>query len=197
MLKRLILLMAALVMMAVPVQAMSVTSAGNPIFLSRNGEAATSGEVKFVMKGNVLKMLSKDGKEEYFSFDNIDGITENAVDYSIRDVYTSNPTLHLWEIMATAGAHGKNCGYWLVSKYAEGKYVAYVSHLSFINVGYKAKEWHQLRSQLLNGQLLVTSSHTYLPPGKHYEYEAVNVDDFRVQLFWDEKVNWFGVRKIF
>ena len=197
MFKRLIFLMAAMLMMALPVQAMAVTSVGKPIFLSRDGETATSGEIKFVTNNGVMRMLSKDGKEDYLSFINTDGITGQGVDYSIRDVYTSNPTMHLWEIIATAGAHGKNCGYWLVGKVGDKKYAAYVSHGSFANVGYSTKEWHSIRSELSNGLLLVTSSHTYLPPGKQFEYEAVSVDDFRVQIFWDEKANWFGVRKIF
>jgi len=197
MFKKLILLAAAVFMMALPAQAMSVTTVGNPIFLSRDGETATSGGVKFVTNGGVMKMLSKDGKNDYLSFINCDGVTGQVVDYAIRDVYTSNPAMHLWEITATVGAHGKNCGYWLVGKAGEDKYVAYVSHVSFMNVGYTVREWHRIRSELSNGLLLVTSSHSYLPPGKQYEYEAVNVDDFRVQVFWDDKANWFGVRKIF
>ena len=197
MFKRLIFLMLAMLMIALPAQAMSVVSVGKPIFLSRDGETATSGDIKFVTNGGLMKMLSKDGKEDYLSFINCDGITGQGVDYAIRDVYTSNPTMHLWEITATAGAHGKNCGYWLVGKAGEGKYTAYVSHVSFMNVGYTVREWHKLRSELLNGLLIVTSSHSYLPPGKQYEYEAVDVDDFRVQIFWDDNANWFGVRKIF
>lgn len=197
MFQRIIFLVAAVLLMALPVQAMSVTSVGKPIYLSRDGETATSGDIKFVTNDGVMKMLSKDGTADYLSFINCDGITGETIDYAIRDVYTSNPTLHLWEITATVGAHGKNCGYWLVGKTGEGQYTAYVSHVSFMNVGYTANEWHQIRSELSNGLLLVTSSHAYLPPGKQFEYEAVNVDDFRVQIFWDDESHWFGVRKIF
>lgn len=195
--KKLFFLVAALFMLALPVQAMTVTTVGKPIFLSVDGETATSGDIKFVTKDGVMRLLSKDGSRDYLSFINYDGITGQGVDYAIRDVYTTDPAMHLWEITATVGAHNKNCGYWLVGKAGDNNYVAYVSHVSFINLGFTSREWHQIRSELVNGQLLITSSHTYLPFGKKYEYEAVSTDDFRVQTFWDEKSKWFGLRKVF
>ncbi len=195
--KRLIFFVTALFMLAMPVQAMTITSVGKPIFLSLDGETATSGDIKFVTKDGVMRLMSKDGSKDFLSFINYDGITGQGVDYAIRDVYTSDPSMHLWEITATVGAHNKNCGYWLVGKTGADRYSAYVSHVSFINLGFTSREWHQIRSELVNGQLLITSSHTYLPYGKKYEYEAVSTDDFRVQTFWDGNSNWFGLKKIF
>lgn len=197
MLKKISFVLLTIFLIALPAQAMSIASVGKPIYLSRDNETATSGNVKFVTKDGLLKLWSKDGKQDILSFINCDGITGQGVDYEIRDVYTSNPTKHLWEIIATAGPLGKNCGYWLVGQTPEGYYVPYVTHFSFSNLGYTIKQWHKIRSELVNGLLLVTSSHTYLPRGAQSEYEAQSVDDFRVQIFWDDSSNWFGLRKIF
>lgn len=192
-----ILAIFALVLAAMPAEAMSITSIGTPIYLSRDNETATSGNVKFVTNDGVLKLWTKDGQTDILSFINCDGIKGQGVDYKIRDVYTSNPAMHLWEITATVGPMEKNCGYWLVGLAPTGHYAAFVTHFSFQNLGYTIKDWHKIRSELVNGLLLVTSSHTYMPRGARSEYEALSRDDFRVQIFWDDNSNWFGLRKIF
>ena len=197
MLKKISFAILAALMIALPAEAMSVASVGTPLYLSRDNETATAGNVKFVTRDGVLKLMSRDEKTDILSFINCDGITGQGVDYRIRDVYTSNPAMHLWEITATAGPMEKNCGYWLVGLSPEGHYVPYVTHFSFQNLGYTIKEWHRLRSELVNGLLLVTSSHTYMPRGARSEYEALSTDDFRVQIFWDDNSRWFGLRKIF
>ena len=104
MLKRCFLCLMLLLSLGLPVHAMSVTALGNHIYLGHNDETATSGDVKFVIINHVLHLMSKDGTKDFLSFINTDGIVGSGVDYDVRDVYTSNPTMHLWEITATSGA---------------------------------------------------------------------------------------------
>lgn len=197
MLKRCFLCLMLLLSLGLPVHAMSVTALGNHIYLGHNDETATSGDVKFVIINHVLHLMSKDGTKDFLSFINTDGIVGSGVDYDVRDVYTSNPTMHLWEITASSGAHGKNCGYWLVGPRPDGSYLSYVSIGNFAMLGYTKDQWHRLSSELSNGLLVITSSHGYLPPGAQYGYETKYANDFQVQIFWDDKVNWFGLRRIY
>ena len=58
-------------------------------------------KVKFVSDGKILRLMSADGTKDFLSFNSFDGIY-SGVDYSVRAIETTDPTMRLFEIAAWA-----------------------------------------------------------------------------------------------
>ena len=153
---------------------------------------------KFVtLNSGVLKLMSRDGRHDYMSFTGYDG-TNAGIGYAVREVYTTNPSMKFFEIIADRGAHAKNCGYWIVGK-RDGNWVCFVSIDSLAQMGYTSGDWHQIRTAINEdgtGIFLLTSQHEYMPPGAQFQYQRKFAVDLRLQLFWDQNARWFGIRKL-
>lgn len=175
--------------------AMTFTQMSKQVYLAINESAnatAPNGEkLVLVNEGNCLKMMSADRNYEYLSFINSDG-GSSGIDFSIRDVYTQNPNMHLWEIIASRGAHAKNCGYWLVGQNGN-QYVTYISIDSLSNMGYTPQEWHRISTSVNNGQYIIKSTHEYLPPGALYGYQMQSALDLSIRADWDSRAQWFAL----
>lgn len=124
---------------------------------------------------NVLQLTSQDGKQVYLSFC---ASEKDGVGFTVREIRTTNPAKTFYEINADAGAHGQNCGYWLVGKH-HGQWVQYVSLESFVPLGYSLSEWHRLAASInKNGD------------GRF----ILNDTQMQLELFWDDDAQWFGVQ---
>jgi len=137
-------------------------------------------KVKFVCDGKILRLMSADGTKDFLSFNSFDGIY-SGVDYSVRAIETTDPTMRLFEIAATR--EGKSCGYWLVGNHIGGAWTTYVSWNSFANLGFRTDRWHDLKATIENQQLVITS------------YNGYGKMDWRAQVFWNEQDGWFGLKR--
>lgn len=145
--------------------------------------------------GGKLILTNASGSQTFLRFSAYDG-SEGGVGYSIRPIYSVNPSNTFYEINADAGAHAQNVGYWVIGK-KDGKWVNYVTIDSLAAVGYTAHEWHRIGTEInSNGEFLVTSSHEYMPTGAQYGYQRQMAVDARFQLFWDNNAEWFGIKCI-
>lgn len=155
-------------------------------------------ELKFVnLKNGTLKLMSADGTTDYMSFVNYDG-AKGGVAFVIRPIYAVLPKGTFYEITADVGAHGKNCGFWLIGK-RDGQWVTYVSIDSLATMGYTPDQWHRIKTETngdATGRYILTSEHEYMPPGAKYGYERRVATDLALQLFWDKKAQWFGMRRL-
>ena len=154
--------------------------------------------LKFVLqRDGVLKLMSRDGQNDYMSFRSYDG-ESSGVGYQVREIYSIFPSMQFFEINADRGAHAKNCGYWLIGK-RNGQWVIFVSLDSLATVGYTPGQWHHI-STVTNGdatgRFILTSQHEYMPTGAQYGYQRRYAVDLRVQLFWDQSAQWFGLRRL-
>jgi len=154
--------------------------------------------IKFVLqRDGVLRLMSRNGTHDYLSFTSYDG-NNAGIGYKIRKIYTMFPSMQFFEIIADAGAHAQNCGYWLIGKH-NGQWVTFVSIDSLAQMGYTPGEWHQISTELnadATGRFILTSRHEYMPPGAQYGYQRKFAVDLRLQLFWDQKARWFGIRRL-
>ena len=144
-----------------------------------------------------MKLTSMDGRQDYLSFTSYDG-NNSGIGYSIRKVYTIFPNMEFFEIIATAGAHAQNCGYWIIGK-RDGKWVTFVSLDNLAEMGYTPHEWHRIDTKInsdAKGRFILISSHQYMPPGAQYGYQMKSAVDLRLQLFWDQKAQWFGMSRL-
>ena len=126
---------------------------------------------------NVLQLMSQDGKQVYLSFC---ASEKDGVGFTVREIRTTNPAKTFYEINADAGAHGQNCGYWLVGKH-HGQWVTYISLESLVPMGYDLNGYHQLHSRINennSGRLILS--------------DAI----IQFEFFWDDAAQWFGVRRI-
>lgn len=157
--------------------------------------------LKFIeyTRDGLLKLMSRDNNNDYLSFTNFDGKDYNSgVTYGIRKIETINPKMTFFEITASRGAHGKNCGYWIIGKH-NGQWVTYISLDNLAAMGYTSGKWHTIQTNINSdgtGRLIFISSHTYMPPGAKYGYQSRSVNDFKIQLFWDQDAQWFGMKSL-
>ncbi len=133
-------------------------------------------EAKFILRADgVLQLTSQDGKQVYLSFC---ASEKDGVGFTVREIRTTNHAKIFYEINADAGAHGQNCGYWLVGK-QHGQWVQYVSLESFVPLGYSLSEWHRLATSINkdgDGRFIL------------------NDTQMQLELFWDDDAQWFGVQ---
>lgn len=149
------------------------------------------------MRDGTLRLTSADGRQDYLYFIPYDG-KMGGVGYAIRPIYTIFPSMTFIEIIADVGAHAKNCGYWLIGKH-NGQWVTYISIDSLAQMGYTPGEWHQIHTAAnkdATGRFILTSQHEYMPPGAQYEAQRKFAVDLKLQIFWDQDAQWFGLRVI-
>lgn len=147
------------------------------------------------MRDGTLRLTSADGRQDYLYFIPYDG-KMGGVGYAIRPIYTIFPSMTFIEIIADVGAHAKNCGYWLIGKH-NGQWVTYISIDSLAQMGYTPGEWHQIHTAAnkdATGRFILTSQHEYMPPGAQYEAQRKFAVDLKLQIFWDQDAQWFGLR---
>lgn len=192
------------------VQAADFLTPANETLLSHHGVRQNIKQVKnvkydkeklkfIVSPDSTLHLMSRDGKNDYLSFINYAGRQE-FTGYSVREIRTSNPNQTFFEINAEnwKGAHHNNTGYWLIGKH-KGQWVTYVSLDNLASMGYTLGKWHQIRTEVNEdgtGRFILTSRHIYMPPGAIYGSERRLVPDLRLEFFWDEDAQWFGMRKL-
>ena len=176
-------------------------STDKPAFLygSSNGiEMSYEGEtVQFILQSDGVLRLQSPSGTQYLSFTGYDG-SNAGIGYAVRPIYTMFPSMTFIEINANRGAHAKNCGYWIIGK-RDGQWVKYITLDSLASMGYTPNEWHQIATAAnedATGRFLLTSSHEYMPPGAQYGYQRRHAVDLRLQLFWDQRARWFGMKRI-
>ena len=101
-----------------------------------------------------------------------------------------------WEILADVGAHGKNCGYWLIAE-EHGTWTFMLTTESLASAGYTPQEWHRLESGNVDGRWVLTSSHEYMPEGAQFGYERQLAVDWQAELVWSEAAHAFLIEPIF
>jgi len=172
---------------------------GQSNFLQRNQQINLNAEgerVSFIVQNDgALRLFSRDGQHDYLSFcDYYEG--HGGDGWSIRKIELKNPNRVLFEINATAGAHAKNVGYWIIGKY-KGKWVTFVSLDTLSKYGYTVGQWHRISTDVdYAGNFLLTSQHEYMPPGASFGYEMRMATDFQAVLFWDDNAQWFGIQRV-
>ena len=152
-------------------------------------------KIKFVLKSDgILRLMSRDGQNDYLSFI---GYEDAVTTYSVREIHITSPDKTFYEINTSIGTSGKNNGYWLIGKH-KGKWVTYVSLNNLTAMGYTPWNWHRIQTNIGeydSGKFILTSIHTYMPPGAQFGYERRTATDLQLELYWDENAQWFGMRK--
>ncbi|MGN8831212.1 hypothetical protein ACTQV0_02725 [Selenomonas montiformis] len=180
-------------------EASSFAPLGDSTFLQRNQQVNLNAEgerVSFIVQPDgSMRLFSRDGQHDYLSFCNYyEG--QGGDGWGVRKIEIKNPNRVLFEIKATAGAHARNVGYWIIGKY-KGKWVTFVSLDTLSQYGYAVGGWHRISTDLdYAGNFVLTSQHEYMPPGAMYGYQARMATDFMAKLFWDNNAQWFGIQRI-
>ncbi|MGM9540884.1 hypothetical protein [Anaerovibrio sp.] len=118
-----------------------------------------------------------------FRLSSYDGDNEGTL-YNIKELYTNNPNITIYQIMVSKGAHDENHGYWLIGRY-HGKWFKFMSMDNLVTMGHTPNEWHQFESKITkDGKLRIISSH---------EQRRV---DMELEVSWDEKAQWFAMKRI-
>lgn len=153
-------------------------------------------KLKFVHADKyILKLMSRDNKHDYLSFLNY-RTKKGAQSYGIRIIKTDDPNRTFYEITATEGAHGRNCGYWLIGRYKDS-WVTFISIDHLRKMGFDPGLENRMTSEITpDGKIIFTNEHSYMPPGGRYGYQRRFAPDLRLELFWDEDAQWFGIRKL-
>lgn len=143
----------------------------------------------------VAYLMNQSKQKTYLTFVP-DRIVDGNLDFEIKDIYTTDPDQHLWEVIAKGGEEMHNCGYWIVG-WKDGKYVKFVTMKSLTGIGYKSDGRHRLSSKFYdNGNLVLTGSYPKARKGALLGYQKDTVVDFRASFFWDEEKQWFGIRRL-
>ena len=104
--------------------------------------------------------------------------------YGIWELYTNNPNVTIYQIMASKGAHAENHGYWLIGRY-HGKWFKFMSMDNLVTMGHTPNEWHQFESKITkDGKLRIIS------------YHGQRRVDMELEVSWDEKAQWFAMKRI-
>lgn len=104
--------------------------------------------------------------------------------YGIWELYTNNPNVTIYQIMASTGAHAENHGYWLIGRY-HGKWFKFMSMDNLVTMGHTPNEWHQFESKITkDGKLRIIS------------YHGQRRVDMELEVSWDEKAQWFAMKRI-
>lgn len=132
---------------------------------------------------NRLHLKSADRKTNYLSFIPYEKDVEYE-DYDVKKIYTSNPNLQFLEIIASVGAHGKTAGYWLIGRY-NNKWVTFVSYDSLQSMG--LPDWARITSEVnpdRSGKMILNVDEDYP------DYMQ------KIELYWSNKSNWIGMKRI-
>lgn len=149
------------------------------------------------LRNGKILLMCEGSNNPYLTLENNLGVTE-GVAYGITRFCTSDLSKVFYEITASTGAHGRACGYWIVGR-NDGQWVTYVSLDNLATMGYTLDKWHTISTRINannDGCLILTSKHEYMPPGAKYGYEIQRVIDLKLELYWDEDAQWFGMRNL-
>ena len=174
----------------------SVEPVGERTFLYMDtNEVWLTDDVKAVdMKDGTLFLMDRNGKRK-MAMKNIDD-AKAGVGFTIRELHVrAESGIRFWEILADVGAHGKNCGYWLIAE-ENGKWRFVLMVEDLISVGYRPMEWHLLSSEIENGQYILKSAIEYMPDGAQFQYERKLLTDWQAELVWSEKTRSFLLRQL-
>ena len=118
-----------------------------------------------------------------FRLSSYDG-DNGGIHYGIWELYTNNPNVTIYQIMASTGAHAENHGYWLIGRY-HGKWFKFMSMDNLVTMGHTPNEWHQFESKITkDGKLRIIS------------YHGQRRVDMELEVSWDEKAQWFAMKRI-
>ena len=118
-----------------------------------------------------------------FRLSSYDG-DNGGIHYGIWELYTNNPNVTIYQIMASKGAHAENHGYWLIGRY-HGKWFKFMSMDNLVTMGHTPNEWHQFESKITkDGKLRIIS------------YHGQRRVDMELEVSWDEKAQWFAMKRI-
>ncbi len=162
-------------------------------FTAENGEKVRFSYDPFSRK---LYLMSKDRTKTYLIFEPTWDLG-NQITFDIRSLYTVDPAMHLWEIIAKSGTDVlRNCGYWIVGQH-NGEYVNFVTIESLKAVGYRADEHHRLTSKrYTNGNMVIIGETQRTKKSGLWGPKKAMEVDFRASLFWDAAQDWFGLRRL-
>lgn len=151
--------------------------------------------VTFTFHGDTTLHLFDDDRNQYcLSFPTYHPEDQNNVDYEIRPLYTTSPELAFFEIMAYTGSPARTCGYWIIGK-AQGTWTTYVSFDSLIAMGLTPNQVHRITTEVIDGtygNLILTSTHYYMPFGRTDPSQYIRIPDLIVELYWEPSSQWFG-----
>lgn len=151
--------------------------------------------VRFIRgKAGILRLYDKDKTAEYLSFTPYPSNVRHTY-CSVREIWLEGSLVNkLYEIEYTAGTHAQNCGYWLAGK-SGGQWVVFVSLDSLAAQGYDIDKWQRIKSEIIDGDLILTSMHTEVPPGVAH-YQGRQVVDFQARIFWDVDADCCGIERL-
>ncbi|MBR1884903.1 MAG: hypothetical protein IJ812_00705 [Schwartzia sp.] len=179
------------------VSAATVEPVGEQTFLYMNTrEARLTEDVSAVdLHNGSLCLMDRNGNRK-LTMMNVDG-DEGGVGFAVRELRVEGDSgRRYWEILADVGAHGKNCGYWLIAE-EHGTWTFMLTTESLASAGYTPQEWHRLESGVVDGRYILTSSHEYMPEGAQFEYERQHAVDWQAELVWSEDARAFLLDPIF
>ncbi len=119
------------------------------------------------------------------------------LDWSVRQITTTDPSMSLLEITVTGGNRAVAYWYWLLG-IRDGQLVTYISPESLFNMGWRfgpAYDEYNCRvgSHIEDGKLIIRYSHIV---EHEYGYQRETILDSVVQVDWDENAKWFSLTSI-
>ena len=142
-----------------------------------------------------LCLMDRNGNR-MLTMKNIDD-AKGGVGFAVREIRVEGDQgRRYWEILADVGAHGKNCGYWLIAE-EKGTWFFMLTTESLASAGYTPQEWHLLKSGVVDGRFILTSSHEYMPEGAQFGYERQHAVDWQAELVWIPEARSFAIETIF
>ena len=153
-------------------------------------------KLKFVYDDKfILKLMSRDNKHDYLSFLSY-RTGAGAYSYVIRTIKTNDPNRTFYEIKAVEGIRGGTFGYWLIGRYKDS-WVTFISLDHLIKLGFDPLQENVMFSEITpSGKLIFINKYSYMPPGGRYGYQRRQAINLRLEFFWDEDAQWFGMRKL-
>lgn len=146
-------------------------------------------QIQFTAKNGVFQMMC----------DNKEVLTINGIDYmgyKVDEISTSSPSKRFWLIRSLAGARGIEFEFWVVGQQSNGKFVQFLTPEAVRNSGYDPLNKHYLYMELKSDRLSLTAKDEYMPEGAYYGYQRAYRPAYQVELFWDDKADWFGIDRI-
>ncbi|MBQ9365602.1 MAG: hypothetical protein IJT82_07485 [Schwartzia sp.] len=148
--------------------------------------------IAFIKDNGICRLITTEDGVEHLSFTAYDG---DAIGIGFRVEEFSFMDVPLYAVIADRGAHGENCGLWLVDQDNAG-FSSIVTLGTLAKYGYEIGKWHRIAVYVKDGRLLIETSYEYMPEGASFGYEMKMKVDGLYEVYCDMSDYKFKVRRI-
>lgn len=145
-------------------------------------------------QNNRLMIASAETHEIYLT---LQPYEDAAVAYGITELPVNDPQSGLFAVSATAGAHAKNMGYWLIGVH-DGQWKIYVDYSKLQQNGFKPDEWNRLYGEYdeYNKCFAITNTTEYMPPWGQTSVDLINWPKAKWGCIWNAADDGFDLQRL-